>query len=374
MGILACDFIDLLGSDFFCGVPDSKLRPFCDALMTRYGVDPTHHIIAANEGNACAIAAGYHLATGKIPVVYLQNSGEGNIINPLASLLHPDVYGIPVLFVIGWRGEPDLHDEPQHMVQGAVTLSLLDEFGVAHAIVDTETDETRLADILRAWKPLFVQGKSAAFIVRKGGLVANEKRSYANDHTLLREDALREILRHSGNDPIVCTTGKSSREIFELREKNGESHDRDFLTVGSMGHASSIALGIALHSPQKRVWCIDGDGAVLMHMGAMAVIAAHAPKTFTHVVINNAAHESVGGLPTVAGSFTFTSIAVSLGYRYTRRVYDLEGLSSALNELDSCEGPSLLEICCKMGSRKDLGRPTISPQFSKKAFMGHVQG
>ena len=364
-------FLDILQADFFTGVPDSRLRPLTDTLMARYGVNPARHVVAANEGNAAALAAGYHLATGKIPVVYLQNSGEGNEVNPAASLLHPDVYGIPVLFVMGWRGEPDLHDEPQHLVQGGITLPLLDLLGISHAILDAATTEEDARRIMDTFRKGFASGRSAAFVVREGGLTA-DKRVYANSFTLRREEALRELLRHIGPDPVFCSTGKASRELYELRDALGQGHERDFLTVGSMGHTSSIALGYAnAWTPPSgsRVWCLDGDGSALMHLGSMAVIGAHAPRHFLHVVINNAAHESVGGIPSVMDKVSLTELALACGYTMAKRVETLEALRASLPTLKKTDGPVLVEICCALGARADLGRPVIPPQQSKCAFM-----
>ncbi len=241
-----------------------------------------------------ALAAGYYLSTGNIPCVYLQNSGIGNIINPVASLLNDRVYGIPCIFIIGWRGEPGTKDEPQHSFQGQVTLKLLEVMDIAYMVIDKATTERDLADKLVEFKTLLDSGKSVAFVVKKGALFYDEKVEYKNENTTRREDIIRRITDIAGDDIIVSTTGKTSRELFEIREQKGKSHKYDFLTVGSMGHSSSIALGIALNKPNTRVWCIDGDGAALMHMGSMAVIAAKSPKNYIHVVINNCAHESVG--------------------------------------------------------------------------------
>ena len=263
------DLIEITGADFFTGVPDSQLRALCDALMNRYGIDPEHHVIAANEGNCTALAAGVHLATGTVPVVYMQNSGEGNIINPVASLLNDKVYAIPMLFIIGWRGEPGVHDEPQHIYQGEVTVRLLDDMDIKSFVIDKDTTAEQLRDVMKEFRTVFAEGKQAAFVVRKGALTCDEKVEYRNDHAMTREEIIGHIVEATGSDPIVSTTGKASRELFEIREARGDGHGYDFLTVGSMGHASSIALGVAIKSPERRVWCIDGDGAALMHMGAM---------------------------------------------------------------------------------------------------------
>ena len=365
----AHNFLALLGADFYTGVPDSQLKALCDCLIETYGTDPKHHIIAANEGNAVGLAAGYHLATGKTAVVYLQNSGEGNIINPVASLCNDKVYGIPVLFVVGWRGEPGVHDEPQHLYQGEVTLRLLEDMEIAHFVISPETTEDELKQRIDEFRVLLSKGKQAAFVVRKGALTHEGKADYKNAHIMRREEIIRHVLAVSGGDPIVSTTGKASRELFELREAAGESHERDFLTVGSMGHSSSIALGIALQQPEKTVWIIDGDGAVLMHMGALAVLGTTAPSNVVHIVINNGAHETVGGQPTAAGKLDLASLAKACGYPHAVSVERYDALDAALREAKEKRTLSLIEVKCAIGARSDLGRPTITLRKNKQSFM-----
>jgi len=362
--------------DFFTGVPDSLLKPLCDWLQSEYGDQPKKHITAANEGNAVAIAAGYHLATGKVPVVYLQNSGIGNIANPVASLTSEKVYGLPMLFVVGWRGEPGVADEPQHAFQGEITIQQLEAMGIATHILDKNSTEEEFAKKMLEFEALFAQGKSAAFVVRKGAL------SFSGDAPpkpkiqgaeMLREDILKHIVKVAKDDITVATTGKAARELFEIRKQNGQTHERDFLTVGSMGHCSSIALGIALHNPNKRVWIIDGDGSALMHMGAMATIGAAAPKNLIHIIINNASHESVGDMPTIAGNIDFDKIAINLGYAMAKSISNQSELNEALKAASNSGQLSLLEIKSAVGSRADLGRPTISPAENKEGFMTALQ-
>lgn len=250
--------VEIIGSDFYTGVPDSQLKALCNYLINTYGIDKKHHIIAANEGNCTALAAGYHLATGKVPVVYMQNSGEGNIINPVASLLNDKVYAIPVVFVIGWRGEPGIHDEPQHIYQGEVTIKLLDDMGIKSYVIGTDTTDEEVEAAMDEFRKELALGKDVAFVIRKGALKYDEKVIYKNDNSMLREDIIKHIVSAAGEDPIISTTGKASRELFETRVANGQSHKYDFLTVGSMGHSSSIALGVAVNKPDTKVWCIDG--------------------------------------------------------------------------------------------------------------------
>lgn len=362
--------LDFLNNfDFFTGVPDSLLQPMCNWLVERYGVSGSNHIIAANEGNAVGLAAGYHLATGKVPVVYLQNSGVGNIINPVTSLLSPEVYGIPCLFIVGWRGEPDVHDEPQHAFMGKATLPLLEASGIETFVISRDTAPEEVSSTLGTWKQLFAEGKSAAFVVKKGAFQYDGQPEYSNNNSMLREEVIRRLLPAIGNGIVVSTTGKTSRELFELRETDKTGHERDFLTVGSMGHASSIALGIALAKPQKRVWVLDGDGAVLMHLGAMAVNGVRKPENLIHVAINNGAHESVGGLPTVGESIDLPLVAKACGYENVFTVNDESNLKAAIKSIEEASGSVFFEIHAAIGSRAELGRPTISAVDNKAAFM-----
>lgn len=365
-------FVRILGADFYTGVPDSQLKALCNYLIHTYGIDQRHHIIAANEGNCTALAAGYHLATGKVPVVYMQNSGEGNIINPVASLLNDKVYAIPMIFVIGWRGEPGIHDEPQHIYQGEVTVRLLEDMGIRSFIIGTDTTEEEVASAMDAFRSVLADGKDVAFVIRKGALQYDEKVVYRNDNQMAREDIIEHIVRASGTDPIVSTTGKASRELFEIRERNHQGHQYDFLTVGSMGHSSSIALGVALNKPNAKVWCIDGDGAVLMHMGAMAVIGANHPDNLVHIVINNGAHETVGGMPTVASAINVVDIARACGYANAMSVDHFDALDEALTKAKATKELTLIEVKCAIGAREDLGRPTTTALENKERFMDYL--
>ena len=318
--MVTLEFLDRY--DFFVGVPDSQLRQVCDYLVEKYNSDRKHHIIAANEGNAVAIAAGYHIATKKVPVVYMQNSGEGNAINPIASLLNEKVYAIPMLFIIGWRGEPGVHDEPQHIFQGEITTKLLDDLDIKYLILSNEITNEELDRKLNEFDDDLKNGKQVAIIVKKNSIINDKKVKYENTNTIIREDAIREIVKIAGEDIIVSTTGKASRELFEIREERHEKHEKDFLTVGCMGHASSIALGIALQK-ESRVWIIDGDGAALMHLGAMPILAAIKPKNVVHVIVNNEAHETVGGMELNA-KCNYKELGKVLGYDKTYSMADLK--------------------------------------------------
>lgn len=361
------DFVEILEADFFTGVPDSQLKALCDYLTDTYGISKKH-IIAANEGNAVGLAAGYHMATGKVPVVYMQNSGLGNVVNPVTSLLNDKVYGIPCIFVIGWRGEPGIHDEPQHIYQGEITLDLLKLLDIDYSIIDKNTTIKEIEESMGSFKTKLNSGKSIAFVVRKGGLVNEVKIKYQNDYPMTREKIIEDIVSVTKEDPIICTTGKASRELFEIRERKNQGHGYDFLTVGSMGHAGSIAQAIALFKPDKKIWCIDGDGAALMHMGAMAVGGSNNLDNMIHIVINNEAHETVGGMPTVAGKVDWTKLAISCGYKMAYMADDQDTLLYALGEARKNNQSAFIEVKAGLGAREDLGRPTTTPKENRAMF------
>ena len=371
-------FIEALrekGIDCFAGVPDSLLKNIC-AYITDHA-DAAHNIIAANEGAAVGLAAGHYLATGQPACVYMQNSGEGNIINPLASLTDQEVYNIPVLLLIGWRGRPGVHDEPQHVKQGKVTTGLLNVMGVNYEVLSKEEDKAA-KQIEKAAKAL-ANKEVFALVIEKDTFEDYKLQNIeVNDLTMSREEAIQTVAAALGEkDCIVSTTGMISRELFEYRAAMNQEHERDFLTVGSMGHASQIALGIALAQPERRVWCFDGDGAAIMHMGSMAIVANKAPKNYVHVVFNNGAHDSVGGQPTVGLKIDLPAVAKAVGYPKAYSVSSKEELQKLLTSSflhqTSCDGPVLLEIKVKKGNRKDLGRPTTTPIQNKEALMDFLK-
>ncbi len=358
------------GVEFYAGVPDSLLKNVCAYITDHF--DKEHNIIAANEGGAVALAAGYHLATGKVGCVYMQNSGEGNAVNPLASLTDRDVYHIPLLLLIGWRGRPGVHDEPQHVKQGKITIGLLDVMGIGYKVLSKE-EEAAARQIEKAMGSIRETGEAFALVVEKDTfdsyMLQNMER---NEYTMSREDAIRMVAASIPEDAIiVSTTGMISRELFEYRTAMGQGHERDFLTVGSMGHASQIALGIALQHPERRVYCFDGDGASIMHMGNMAIVGSRRPKNYVHVVFNNGAHDSVGGQPTVGHEIDLVEIAKAMRYERAVRVCNKEELEEALGDRNA-EGLRLIEVRVKKGNRKDLGRPTTTPIQNKEALMAFL--
>ena len=368
------DIFDLLKNNnvnCFCGVPDSLLKDFC-AYVTD-NTSEKEHTITANEGNAIGLAAGHFLATGNPALVYMQNSGIGNCVNPLLSLTDDEVYNIPLLMFIGWRGEPDKKDEPQHIKQGKVTDKLLDAMGIKYSVMPDNFEEAKPL-IQKAFDYMKETNCPYAFMIRKGTFekysLINKKQS-AN--TLGREQAIETVIRQLKNtDVVVSTTGHISREVYETRERLGQSHKQDFLTVGSMGHSSSIALGIALEKPDRTVYCFDGDGAFLMHEGATAVNASKKLNNFKHIVFNNEAHDSVGSQPTVADGINLSQIALNSGYKKVYSVSDKKDLENILPEFMNYNGTCLLEVKVKCGAREDLGRPKEKPWENKKIFMENL--
>lgn len=358
------------GIGLFAGVPDSLLKSFCAYVEDH--APRGEHVITANEGNAVALAMGYHMATGRMGAVYLQNSGLGNTINPLTSLADADVYRVPMLLIIGWRGEPGVKDEPQHVKQGRISRAQLDLLEIPYRVLEaTSNVESTLREVFEA---LRTGNAPAALLVRQDTFSNYKLRQKPSTASCSREDALRQLLELvRPEDLVVATTGKASRELFELRVQRGEAQ-RDFLTVGGMGHTSSIALGVAIGNPKRRVVCLDGDGSLLMHMGALAIIGDIKPANLVHVVLNNAAHESVGGQPTVAGGIDIEAIARATGYADYAHATDAASLASAWARLAGTPGPVLLEVKITIGSRDNLGRPSSTPEENKRAFMTAARG
>lgn len=355
------------GIGFFSGVPDSSLKNFC-AYITEH-TSEKNHVIAANEGGAIALAAGHFLASGNPALVYMQNSGQGNAVNPLASLADSEVYGIPMLLMIGWRGEPGTKDEPQHIKQGKITLSLLDTLEIPYQILP-ENEEDIEPVINKIFNYLRTEQAPIALVVRKGSFKPYEPAVLKSDYSVSREEAIYTILDNLDPlDVIVSTTGKTSREVYEYRDSKNQGHERDFLTVGSMGHTSQIALGIAMEKQDRQVFCLDGDGAMIMHMGGLAIIGSKEVPNFKHIVFNNGAHESVGGQPTVAQKISLTNIAKECAYKHLAVAESIAEIEEGIKNLKSSSGPALLEVRVKLGARSDLGRPKTTPQENKKKFM-----
>ncbi len=359
---------------FFTGVPDSTFKPWMSFLAACE--DPAmRHIIATNEGEATAIACGYHLATGEIPVVYMQNSGLGNAVNPLVSLADSQVYAIPLILMIGWRGEPDRHDEPQHLKMGGVLLPILQDMGIPYTIIGPSEGNSALI-VGKAVIAAREQSCPQALIIRHGVFKECVNRQEPETYpTMSRESAIRALLGEINHDDvIVATTGKTARELFELRETLGQGHSNDFLSVGSMGFASAIALGIALNAPNRAIWVIDGDGAALMHSGNLATIGHYAPQNLRHVILDNHTHDSTGGQPTVSPSVDFATLAKANGYCAATFVQGKTDFLRALRSHKETRGPSMITVCVRPGAREDLGRPTIFPTENKRDLMEVLRG
>lgn len=367
-------FYDLLiknGTDFFAGVPDSLLKNFCAYITDTAPAEK--HIISANEGSATALACGYHFATGKIPLIYMQNSGEGNMVNPMLSIADKDVYSVPMLIVIGWRGEPGIHDEPQHVKQGKVTCGLLDAMKIPYEVL-SENEDDLPAQFEKAYNYIKENNAQYAFVIRKGTF--DEYKLQNNipvEGKMSREQAIEKImLSADSTTAFVSTTGMASRELYELRDKYNQGHEKDFLTVGGMGHASQIALSIAMQKKDRQIYCIDGDGASIMQMGGMATIGSRKPSNYVHFVLNNGAHDSVGGQPTVGRQIDLCAIAAGCGYENVVKVETPEELEAVLKDSETKDKLTFVEIMVTKGARKDLGRPKSTPVENKEALMSFL--
>eukprot|EP00744_Colponema_vietnamica_P016313 GILI01022884.1.p1 GENE.GILI01022884.1~~GILI01022884.1.p1 ORF type:complete len:409 (-),score=86.17 GILI01022884.1:61-1266(-) len=387
MKIAPAGFFNQLSSscniDTYYGVPDSLLKDLC-AYVTD-NTKPSQHVITSNEGSAVAMAAGYHMATGKTACVYMQNSGYGNSLNPLLSLAHEKVYSIPMLLLIGWRGDPaGKSDEPQHRAQGDRQEALLQASEIPYVVLDANSN---VEEILGTAKTHFSNAKKPFAILIKrdtfdGYKLANKQ---ADIGTLSREEAIETILSSIGDkDIVISTTGMPSREVFESRARAKAGHHRDFLTVGSMGHASAIAAGIALQKPDRNVFVVDGDGATIMHLGNLPINGMLTENgkpllpNLKHIVVNNGAHDSVGGQPTVGAAKLgwITNVASAVGYQAVRPqpISTKNDIEKAVSEMTSpSSSPSFLEVLVKKGNRKDIGRPTTTPIQNKEALMHFIR-
>lgn len=363
------------GIGFFTGVPDSLLKDFCACISTH--CPEGMHQIATNEGSAVAMAVGHYLATRKPALVYMQNSGLGNAVNPLASLASKQVYGVPMVLVIGWRGEvllkgDQLPDEPQHVHQGKITLAQLALLEIPALTVTPETSDQEAATMFQELVQTSLHRSCpVALVVRKGSFEKFPAPADAMEPTLTREAAIQIIITSiPETSPVVATTGMASRELYELRCTHPGSRHHDFLTVGGMGHAAQIAAGVARARPSLLVTCIDGDGSVLMHTGALAVSSGC--SNLLHILINNRAHDSVGGQPTPQERVDFCALASALGYAHVSKAYDASTLRNSIEELLKQTGSRLLEVMCRKGARENLGRPKETPEENKRLFMAFL--
>lgn len=362
--------IQSLGFHFFTGVPDSLLKDFCSILMQE--TSSTNHLIAANEGNAVALGAGNFLASGNPPFIYMQNSGFGNAINPLLSLADPEVYSIPMLIMVGWRGEFGIKDEPQHLKQGRVMTALLESLEIPYFIFSKDHS---LSEFHKAKELMLSTSGPVVVLVSKNSFAAaSPNETNLEESKMTREDAIKAITESlDDNTFVVSTTGMASRELWEIRQETTNTETRDFLTVGSMGHASSIALGINLARPDRKVVCLDGDGAALMHLGSLAISGINSKRNLLHVVLNNGAHDSVGGQPTVGLEIDFCGIAKSCGYPSIQKATNSREIKESIGFFNLNSEPTFLEIIVERGNRTNLGRPTDAPIKNRNAFMKSIQ-
>lgn len=372
--IEATKFLETLvqsGVEFYTGVPDSLLKEFCACVNETS--KPGSHVIAANEGGALALAIGYHIGTGKTPLVYMQNSGLGNAVNPLLSLASMEVYSIPLLLMIGWRGEPGVKDEPQHVHQGRVMMGMLNAMGVPAFILSNDQDIAAQQTIDAIKHAESITGP-VALIVKKGSFSPYEAPALSSNFAMTREEAIIEYAAKIETDAVViATTGMASRELYEYRVSNSLGHERDFLTVGGMGHASQIATGIALSQPKRKVYCFDGDGAAIMHMGSLGITGMSGLSNLVHIVFNNGVHGSVGGQPTIGFDIDFCQIALACGYQSATQVKSLSEISESLMSNSVASGPRFVEVQTRPENRANIGRPTSSPVENKIELMKHLR-
>jgi len=367
------------GIGTYYGVPDSLLKDFAMFISDEFATENTErHVITANEGTAIGLAAGYYMGSGKPACVYLQNSGLGNVVNPIMSCAHEKVYGIPMLLMIGWRGEPGVKDEPQHNFMGAQTTAVLDSMQVKYAVLpDNLADATKCVE--EAAQYMAANNAPYAILVRKGTFEKYKLQAElvpSEAHWPSRENAIKAVADALGDDvSMVSATGMPSRELYEHRVAvfgEAGATGRDFLTVGSMGCCSSIAVGVAVGAPHRQVVALDGDGGTIMHMGALVTNGQKAPPNFKHVILNNGAHDSVGGQPTFAFDCDLPAIAKASGYKEVRTVDSIDKIPEACHWLKEAAGPVLLEVRTKRGARSDLGRPKSTPPENRTAFMDFV--
>lgn len=357
------------GVEFFCGVPDSHLNAFCTYLTNNVSDDK--HMITANEGNAISVASGYHFATGTVPLVYMQNSGMGNALNPLVSLTDRHVYSVPMVLLIGWRGDPSTRDHDQHKTQGKITPKLLELLDIPYRIIEDRDD---VINETVEWAVQTAKEISCptALIAKNGVMAEKEKKVPPHDDrfTMSREDVINVVLDHAADDAIlVATTGRATRELFFLREERGETHDNDILNVGAMGHASSIAMGIALAMPDRQVICLDGDSAAIMHLGAMAMASHYHLLNYIHVILNNGAHESVGGQPSVGHCIDFAAIAQGCGFQRVVTIDNENKLIEALTICSDDKGSTLINARIRQGMRPVLPPLNIDHNAIIDGFM-----
>lgn len=353
------------GYSSFYGVPDSILSSFSKSLY--FDFNHINHFITANEGSALAMSIGYQLTHDKVPIVYLQNSGLGNLINPYLSLTNKYVYDIPTLFIIGWRGEPGTKDEPQHMFQGKITLNLLDLLEIDYAILDSETN---FEEVIEQAVQCNKQNKSFVILVKKNTF-KNDKRNFpSKKSTISRDEALESLIKiEQINNLYISTTGKLSRELDSIREGKN-SKPSDFYLVGGMGHTFSVSYSLAHENPDKVIICLDGDGSFLMHLGSVGLVASNPLENYIHILFNNSSHQSVGGQPTYIDNLDLEQLSNSLGFKSFLNINKIEDLDSKIYKL---ERPAFINIVINTDEKPNLSRPKNTPVKNKESFKSSIQ-
>lgn len=344
---------DKMGVKFFTGVPDSLLNDF--SLYLTQNIPDTQHVMAANEGNAVGIATGNYMATGNIPLVYMQNSGIGNATNPLLSLTHPCVYSIPMVLVIGWRGDPSIKDHAQHKKQGELTPVLMKDMDIPYEILEDENKV--ISQFEWAVKKAKEISSPVALIVKKGILAQKEKhQKYPESQLMSREEAISVVIDVMGKEAVyLATTGRATRELHEQLTLHEIAHDVEFLNVGAMGHLSSIGLGMALGAPKKKIVVFDGDAAAVMHMGSLATNGRYHPHNLLHIVLNNGVNESVGGQKSAGQIIDLTTIAKACGYTtYPCFIDNTDDLRKCAQLFSQKGGLTFADVRLRQGIRKDM--------------------
>lgn len=363
--------LNQMGVDFFTGVPDSLLNDFCLYLVKN--IPDGQHVMAANEGNAIGIAAGHYMATGKIPVVYMQNSGIGNATNPLLSLTHECVYGIPMILVIGWRGDPAISDHAQHKKQGELTPVLMKDMDIPYEILDS--DDSVIEKFAWAVAKAKEISSPVALIAKKAILTEKVKKQVYPDSRLMnREEAVSAVVEVLGSDAVYLgTTGRATREVHEQLKAHGVGEGHEFQNVGSMGHVSSVGLGLALARPDQKVVVFDGDAAVVMHMGALATNCRYKAGNLIHIVLNNGVNESVGGQPSAGYVINLTEVAAACGYRTPGHAVETkEELQRIIRDFDKGEMPLFVDVHVRQGIRSDMPKLNIDHKAQKDALMKNL--
>ena len=336
--------------NFFCGVPDSTLNSFLNALS----IKKKKNVIAPNEGGAVALAMGYYLKTKKIPLVYMQNLGLGNATDPLTSLCAPEVYSIPMVLLIGWRGNPHMKDEPQHLVTGKNTLNILKLFKIKTVIIRSNKSFKSIGKIINHSQKF----KKIVAIVVPPGIFSKLSVKVKKSNLPIRSNVIEKILRSvKKNTRIISTIGFSSREFFQVKKEKKIKNGKLFLMVGGMGHASATSLGVHLNSGKNEVICVDGDGAFLMHMGNVATAGVYAKKNFKYILFDNNAHESTGVQPTISNKINFKKIASGFGFKKVYELKTKKDVENKLSKIMKLTQPTFIRIVVATGTFKKLERP-----------------